>query len=191
MMQLPQIRMQSQMAHISIQQVNGKQSIEQPRASMSIQQPKADMTINRTPSKLQIDQTQAWEDMNLMHIFKRIEKFANEGMQGAKEGTARRVSQGDALMRIEDKGNPIASQAIQNGFDHMKRLGIKFIPSMSAVKINYQPSEVSIDVQVNKPIIKAEQNKPVIQYNPGNVEIAMKNYQSLEIDFVNLFQKTV
>ncbi|WP_404454302.1 DUF6470 family protein [Virgibacillus necropolis] len=186
-MQLPQIRMQSQMAHINIQQTSGKQRIRQPEASLSIQQPKAEMTISTTPSKLDINQTQAWEDMNIMHISKRIEKFANEGIQAANEGTARRVRQGDALMRIENKGNPIVGQAIQNAFDGMKKIGIKFIPSMSAVKINYQPAEVNINVNINKPIIKAEPHKPQIQFIPGSVDVSMQNYQSLEIDFVNLF----
>ncbi|ASN04727.1 DUF6470 family protein [Virgibacillus necropolis] len=186
-MQLPQIRMQSQMAHISIQQTSGKQTIQQSEATLSIQQPKAEIKIQTTPSKLQIDQKKAWEDMNLLHVFKRIEKFANEGLQGANKGTARRVQQGDALMRIENKGNPIASQAIQNSFDQMKQLGIKFIPSASAVKINYQPSDVTVDVQTNKPIIQAEENQPVHTYLPRSVEIGMKNYQSLEIDFENLF----
>ncbi|WP_430790961.1 DUF6470 family protein [Virgibacillus flavescens] len=190
-MQLPQIRMQSQMAAISIQQVSGQQKIQQPEASLSIQQPKAEMTMKTTPSKLQIDQTRAWEDMNILHVFKSIEKFANEGMQGAKEGTARRVQQGDSLMRIENKGNPIPGQAVQNAFDQMKQIGIKFIPSMSAVKINYQPSDVTINVKANKPIIEAQANRPDIQYSPGEVNIGIKNYQSLEIDFENLFQKSV
>lgn len=190
-MQLPQIRMQSQMAHIRIHQTSGKQKIRQPEASLSIQQPKAQMTIKTTPSKLDIDQSQAWEDMNLMHVFKLIKKFANEGLQGASQGTARRVQQGDALMRIENKGNPIANQAAQNGFDQMKKLGIKFIPSMFAVKIDYQPAKVNIDVKANKPIIHAEAHKPNIQFQQGAVTIGMKNYQSLEIDFENLFSKTV
>lgn len=190
-MQLPQIRMNSQMAHIRIHQTPGKLEIRQPEASLSIEQPKAQMTIRTTPSKLDIDQSQAWEDMNLMHVFKLIKKFANEGIQGANEGTARRVQQGDALMRIENKGNPIASQASQNGFDQMKKLGIKFIPSMSAVKVNYQPAKVNIDVKANKPMIHAEAHKPEIQFQQGAVDIGMRNHQSLEIDFINLFSKTI
>lgn len=190
-MQLPQIRMQSQMAHISIHQSSGKQEIRQPKASLSIQQPQSDLKMKTTPSKLDIDQSKAWEDMNLMHVFKLIKKFADEGTQGVHEGTARRVQQGDALMEIENQGNPIASQAVQNGFDQMKQLGIKFIPSMFAVKINYQPAEVNIDVTRNKPIIKADANKPEIEFNQGTVDVGMKNYQSLEIDFENLFSKTV
>ncbi|WP_308418970.1 DUF6470 family protein [Virgibacillus oceani] len=179
--------MTSQKAMIAIQQTPGRQEIQQPRAELSIQQPKAEISMSTTPSKLRIDQTQAWEDMNLMHIFKRIEKFANDGHQGLMEGIARRVRQGDELMKIENKGNPIAGQAIENGFDQMKSLGIKFIPSMDAVKIHYQPSDLKIDVKVNKPRIEAEAHKPLHEYHRGNVSISMKQFSNLDINFANLY----
>ncbi|WP_099159878.1 DUF6470 family protein [Virgibacillus ndiopensis] len=190
-MQLPQIRMSSQMAQITIQQTPGHQEIQQPEADLSIQQPKAEISMKTTPSKLRIDQTQAWEDMNLMHISKRIEKFASDGRQRLLEGIGRRARQGNELMEIENKGNPIASQAIENGYDGMKKLGITFIPSQFAVKINYQPSDLQIDVKVNKPIIDAEPHRPIHKYEPSNVNIGMKQYQDLQIDFVHLFSESI
>lgn len=190
-LQLPQIRMESQMARIQIQQMPRKQEIQQPKAQISIQQPKAEVTMKTTPSKLSIDQTQAWEDMGLMHISKRIEKFANDGRQGLLEGIARRVQQGADLMKIENNGNPIVSQATTNAHDQMKQLGIKFIPSHFAVKIDYQPSEVQIDVKVNQPIINNKPQKPVINYQPGEVSTSMQQYQDLQIDFINLFSESI
>ncbi|MFC4557524.1 DUF6470 family protein [Virgibacillus kekensis] len=190
-MRLPQIRMESQIARIQIQQTDGRQEIQQPKAQQSIRQPEAEITMKTTPSKLDIDQTKAWEDMNLMHIFKRIEKFANDGRQGAFEGIARRVQQGAQLMKIENGGNPIASQAVTNAYDEMKRLGIKFIPSPFAVKINYQPSELKINVNVNPPEIETRPQRPIHSYTPGDVTTNMKNYQDLKIDFVNLFSESV
>lgn len=183
-MHFPQIRMQSQMAQIQMKQTNGKQEIRQPKADLSIQQPQAQMSIRTTPSKLQIDQTKAWEDMDLMSILRRNDKFAQEGLNGSLEGVGRRASQGRELMEIEKDGNPIASQAIRNGHTSMKSLGIKFIPSHFAVKTSYQPSEVQIDVQTNKPIIEATPRRPEHHYERGSVEISMKQYQSLVIDFV-------
>ncbi|MFD1038882.1 DUF6470 family protein [Virgibacillus byunsanensis] len=190
-MQLPQIRMNSQMAQIQIQQTNGKQYIKQPKADLFIQQPQADISINTTPSRLTIDQTQAWEDMGLMHISKRIKQFANEGKQGLFEGIARKAQQGNELMEIENQGSPIPRQAAQNSFEGMKSLAIEFIPSHFAVKTSFQPSEVDINVKVNKPIIEARVNKPTHQYEKGAVDTSMKQYQSLEIDVVNLFTESV
>ncbi|MEN2768735.1 DUF6470 family protein [Ornithinibacillus xuwenensis] len=183
-MEIPQIRIQSQMAKINISTQSGKQEIRQPKADLSIQQPRAEITMKTTPSKLSIDQTQAWEDMNIRSIERFNEKVAQEAKQAALEGMGRRASQGTELMKIENKGNPLISQAFTNAHDPMRALGIKFIPSVFAVKINYQPSDVQIDVKANKPIIDATVNKPEVNYIPGSVDISMAQYQDLEIDFV-------
>jgi hypothetical protein len=186
-MNIPQIRMQSQMAQIEISQTPAKQSIRQPKAEMSIQQPAASLSIQTTPSRLQIDQTQAWEDMNLMHITRRNEKFAEEGLRAVQEGVAKKAVQGKELMMIEKEGNPIVAQAVTNSQKPKKQLAITFIPSPFSVKINYQPSEVNIEVQTNKPVIEVQRNNPEIQYEPGSVDIRMKQFQDLNIDFVNLY----
>lgn len=187
LMQVPQIRIQSKMAQIHIETTDARIQITQPQAELHIQQPKAQVSIRTTPGKLEIDQTQAWEDMNLMHISKRNKKFAQEGKNALMQGVARRAQEGDQLMKIEHGGNPIVSQAMQNSQDTMKSLGIQFIPSSFSVKTNYQPAEVHIGVQTNQPIIEARAKKPEISYEPGTVDTSLKQRQSLEISFTNLF----
>lgn len=73
----------------------------------------------------------------------------------------------------------------------MKSLGLQFIPSRFAVKTAYQPSTLQIDVKQHKPVIDVEPHKPIHQYERGSVSIDMKNYQSLDIDFVHLFPDPV
>lgn len=190
-MQMPQIQMQSQMAQITIEQSAGKQEIRQPKADLSIQQPTSDVSIQTTPSRLTIDQTQAWEDVNLMSTARLIEKSSQEGQSGLFEGMSRRAEQGSELMKIEAGGDAIVQQAIVNGHNQMKMIGMKYIPSHFAVKINYQPSEVHIDAQANRPIIEARANSPEHTYDPGMVDIRIKNYQQLDIDFTNLFSESI
>ncbi|MGJ9457625.1 DUF6470 family protein [Oceanobacillus sp. CF4.6] len=186
MVKLPQIRLQSQMAQIQIQTTEGKQQIYQPQAELTIQQPKAELSIRTTPGKLKIDQTQAWEDMNLMHISKRNQRFAQEGENALMQGIARRARQGNELMKIENGGNPFVSQALQNGHESMKSLAIQFIPTHFSVKTSYQPAKVHIEVQTNKPVIDATVRKPEFSYQPGKVETNVKQQQNLEISFTNL-----
>ncbi|MBP1971169.1 hypothetical protein J2Z83_003308 [Virgibacillus natechei] len=186
-MQVPQIRMESQLAQIQIQHTPSNQQISQPEAELSIQQPQAELSMNTTPSKLQIDQTKAWEDMNVMHIFKWNAKNSQAAQSDWLNGLERRTQQGAELMKIESDGAPISNQAVTNAFDDKRALGIDFIPSPFAVETNYQPSTVQIDVQTYKPIINAEARSPVHQYEPGSVETSMKQYQHLEIDVINLF----
>ncbi len=182
----PQIRMQSTNALIEINTSKGSFDIQQPKADLSIEQPKAEMTIDRTPSNLSIDQIKAREDVDLKSARKRIEEAAQLGKRAVLEGIARRVSDGDELMRIENKGNPIPAQAKRNSEGPEKKFGIGWIPSAGSVEIDYTPGKVDINWKRNKPIIESSQNKPIINYNPAQVEIKLKQYNSLKIDFENL-----
>ncbi|MGG3738358.1 DUF6470 family protein [Aeribacillus pallidus] len=185
-MNLPQIRLESTFAKIAIVTTPPVQEIEQPPADLDLQQPPAEMKIETTPAKLTIDQTKAWEDMDLKHIFRRIEEFAQQGYEDWLEGMARLSRQGDELMRIEDGGNPLAEQAKENSEDPMYELNVGWVPSHFSVKTNYEPAKVHIDVKVNKPINNTKINKPMIHYTPGKVTIDLPQRNSLKIDFVNL-----
>lgn len=190
-MQLPQIRMQSQMAKIEITQLPGKINIEQRKADVSIEQPHAEVTIRSTPGKLTIDQSQAWEDMNLMSTPRLIETKGQEAYAIASEGTGRRAEQGDQIMKIENDGEPLINQAIINGHDQMKFIGIKYIPSPFSVNIQYEPGELHLSAQANKPVIHVQANKPELTYDHGSIAIGIRQYAELDINFINLFSETI
>jgi hypothetical protein len=185
-MQLPQIRLQSTFAQTEINTYEDKLEIKQPKAELNIQQPLAELDINRTPSKLTIDQTKAREDMDLKNITKRIEEFAQQGYQDWLSGIARVSQDGDELMMIENGGHSIADQAKRNTESPMLDFNIGWIPSAGGVRIGYDPGKVDINWKVNKPIIESRINKPILNYTPGKVEVSIKEYPSLKIDFENL-----
>src|SRR5690625_4931669 len=107
-MKIPQIRMESQMGRIRIEQTPAKLDIRQPHAKQSIEQPKAEINITTTPGKLTIDQSQAWEERNLMNTLRLTEINAQESIRALQEGVARRAEQGAQLVKIEQGGNVIA-----------------------------------------------------------------------------------
>ncbi|MFZ3590384.1 DUF6470 family protein [Bacillus sp. DJP31] len=185
-MQIPQIRLQSTFAQIGLKTNNATLSIEQHPANLSIEQPKADMKITTEPSRLSIDQTKAREDVDLKSIFKRVEEAASLGYNSFLEGVARRSSEGDQLMMIENGGNAIALIAEQNGRSKEYDFNIGWVPSAGSVKIQFTPAKVNIDVQQKKPIIQVQTNKPNMNYSPGNVEVSLTNKNNLDIDFANL-----
>lgn len=188
-MNIPQIRLQSISAQIGIHTTKGQQIIEQKQADVSIQQPKADLTIETTPSQLTIDQTEAWADMDLKHISRRIDEAAQRGYQDWLKGIERRMHEGRQLRRIQDGGNAIAAIAKQRTTKPIQPANIDFIPKPGSVKFDYQPSKANIDVKINKPIIDIRANKPLINYEPGNVDIELERKNSLTIDFVNTESK--
>jgi hypothetical protein len=182
-MNVPHIRLQSISAQISIHTTKGQQTIEQPKAELSIEQPKAELSIETTQSNLSIDQTEAWADMDLKHISRRIREAAQQGHQDVMAGIARRAEEGDQLKRIEDGGNPLSDIAKKRSQKPIYPFNIGFIPSAGSVKIQYEPAKVKIEVTPNKPNIEASQNKPIIDYQPGTVEVNLERRNELHIDF--------
>lgn len=185
-MQMPQVRLQSQQAKISLNTTDATVNIQQPKAEQSIHQPQAEITMHTTASKLTIDQTQAWNDMDLKSVFKRTEDFAELGKKSYLEGITRRVQEGKEMMQIENGGNPIATQAKQIDERKLKDFAMGWIPSRFAVKINYQPSKLDIDVKINRPEIKNTPQQTQFDYQSGQVDTGISQYQSLKVDFENL-----
>ncbi|MFS0783689.1 DUF6470 family protein [Bacillus sp. 1P06AnD] len=184
-MRVPQIRLESQPALISLKTNNAVANIEQPGANIDIEQPKAEMDIERTPSRLTIDQTAAWEAMDLKSSRRRTEEYAADGEQALLDGMARRAQDGDELMQIEYGGDPIAEQAKRNSEQPEKQFNLGFIPPMFSVKLDYDPGKVEVNWQTHKPNINSHANKPVVEYQRGNVDVGMLQKNSLTVDFVS------
>jgi Family of unknown function (DUF6470) len=155
-------------------------------AEVAIKQPKAELQIEAIPGKLTIDQTQAWEDMDLKNVLKRIEEFAQNGYQDWLAGMGRMSSEGDDLMRVENDGNPIADHAKMNSESPIYEFNIGFVPSHFCVKTNYQPGDLKIDWKTHKPEIEVKLNKPHHEYTPGVVRGEMKKWPSLKIEVIGL-----
>lgn len=185
-MNVPQIRLQSTSASLSIRTTPGRMDIEQPPAELDIQQPQAKMEIERKPSKLTIDQTEARADMDLKSVRRRIEEYSQQGYEDWLAGLARVAQDGDELMMIENGGDAIAAQAKRNSEDPMYEFNIGWIPSAGSVKISYDPGSVKVNIEPQKVVNHSRPQKPNIQYSPAQVDVSLKRYADLQIDFANL-----
>lgn len=182
-MQIPTIHMTSQMGRIAIEQNEGTIEITQPNAEIHIKQPSADMSIHTRKGHLTIDQTQAWEETNLMSPIRFNKKHAQTSKQKALEGIQRRAQQGAQLIDIHLNGNVVAQQAVQNGYRTYKTPNLTYIPSPLAVKTHYEKGEVTTRVHVQEPIIDVQVNKPMMHYRRGHVQISMDQHPTLAIHF--------
>ncbi|WNF22615.1 DUF6470 family protein [Mesobacillus jeotgali] len=185
-MQVPQIRVETVRGQIEIKTYNAILEIEQPNNELSIEQPPALLEMKRTPSKLSINQTKAREDVDLKSISRRIEEAADQGYRDVLSGIERLSQDGDELMMIERGGNAIPEQAKRNSESPVFEFNIGWVPSAGSVKIDYSPGRLVINWRVRKPIINSQYKSIESTYKPGNVEINMKSYPSIKIDFKNL-----
>ncbi|WP_112181905.1 MULTISPECIES: DUF6470 family protein [Paraliobacillus] len=190
-MDFPQIRLQTRAAQISIQHTEGQQQIRQPKAQQTIQQPKGDLKINTTPSRLSIDQSEAWADLGFKSVKRMTREQAQEGKQAVFAAISRRIQQGEELMKIENGGNPISKQAVDNSQDPPKQFNIGWIPSAGSVKTSYQPAKVNIQYTAQKANIQTQAQKPTTNYQPGAVDVSLAQKNQLDIDFDNLKYKGI
>lgn len=186
-MKLPQIRLESEVGRIAVYMTQGKHSMHHVQPQLEIEQPPAELEIERTPAKLTIDQTKAWEDMNLKHVFRLIEDHTARAQEEYRKGVARRVDEGEEMLKIEhQKGNPFAQIAARNIARPEGTSNITFIPSFNSVKMSYEKAKLDYHWKVHQPRFEAKYEAPVIEYEPGEVTVELVQKPSLKIDFVNL-----
>jgi hypothetical protein len=181
-MNFPQIQIESIHSKIGIIIDKPIQKLEQKSAEISTKQNPAEMTIERDPGKLTIDQTLARENMDLKSIFKRNDENVGLSKQKVMEYINKTVQEGNELMKIENKGQPIIDQA-KRSLERITVFNTGNTPSQFSVKIDYNPSKINIDWKVNIPDIQVQVNQPMHDYTPGEVNVFMEQYPSVNIDF--------
>jgi hypothetical protein len=181
-MNIPRIQIESLHGKIGISIDKPIQKLEQKSAEISIEQKPAEMTIERDPGTLTIDQTLARENLDLKSIFKRNDENAVQSKQKVMEYISKTVQEGNELMKIENKGQPIIDQA-KRRLERITAFNTGNTPSQFSVKIDYTPTNINIDWKVSKPNIRVQANQPIHEYTPGKVNVLMEQYPSINIDF--------
>ncbi|SDJ22334.1 DUF6470 family protein [Salimicrobium halophilum] len=181
-MQMPRLQISTTDARVGIQTRNAELTYQQPKAEVSIRQPKADVSIRQPDGELRIDQSKARSNLHLKSSAERSRQTEQFGEQKAMEGSARRAREGDELMRIENGGNLIASQAKRNyGYEIDYQMGNT--PVHELVNIDYTAREAEINIQKNDPQINITPRYPQYSYQPGGVNISLLQEPSITIDW--------
>jgi len=171
-------------AILGIQRTPSNHSIEQPQAEWNGSLTLPIIHVEGTVSRVTIDQEDAFNESGL----KNNEAFRQDSiafaLQKMAEGTSRRASQGDALAKINEGGDPIPDQALQNAYDQfLHEFGMVTMPR-SGAKIDV--IEGTLDIQVIEGEINGEfeTHKPIIDYQPSKVERYMEQYNSISITYL-------
>lgn len=138
-------------------------------AQVNIEQPAAILEMSSKAAKLLIDQSQAWRDMGLLTPMEAGDQAAQQGLQDAAAGTARRAREGDQMMQISGGQNQLQAIAENIAQPPQPGLGIKWIPSVNAVKTTYVPGKLDINITPQKPRFDVRIGDVSGQFTPGNV----------------------
>lgn len=181
-MQIPKLQIQTTPAKLALQIDKPVQQIEQPKADQQIEQPAAILEMSTTKPQLSLDTTENRADLDLKSTIRRNKENAQYGMQQVSEGTARRASEGQQLMKIEN-GASIADIAKQNTVKDPAPIGIRFVGDRMKVQMSFSPGSLNINATPQKPVHNVQINKPIHNYTQGKVTGVMEQYNSIEIDW--------
>lgn len=182
MVRIPQLTMQATFAQLSIIVERGYMHMRQPQADMSLEQPQPQVEMKTTPPRLTIDQTEARADVDLKHIFRRIEEAAQEGYAAWLSYLETTAIQGDEFMRIEQGGDVLAMQAEANSERPPFDYNVGLVPRPFSVKVNVELGRIDINWQTSGARIHIEPRPVQIDYKPNVVHIDLARHNELRID---------
>lgn len=182
-MNLPQLHINQSSAQIGIKQSLSTIQLRQPMADLQLRQPQPEIKISRTDSKLEIDQTEAFADANLKSPIRVANEWIAKAKQTALQSIAKKVKEGDRLMQIENQKESVIPQiGKEKSIGTVQQFGLGYMPSSPfQVKFDYTPSELRLDANVQKAEVNAKINEPMIKINPGNVDVYVKQKNTIQI----------
>ncbi|MFZ5968976.1 MAG: DUF6470 family protein [Bacillota bacterium] len=177
------LRISSTPALIGVKTNWGKLEMKQPAADMDIQIQKPSLEIRSEQIKVQIDQSQCFSEAGLKGIDDFMKERVGVSKKGFQKGLAKIVRQGNEMMQIDTGINVIAKQAKESMFEDKAQLTLVSMPK-SRPKIDFMGGTVDIQVVEGAVDVNVQVNKPVGNYIPGNVDIYLKQKNSLNIEYV-------
>lgn len=183
---------------LNIQQTYGQIGIDIQPAELSIQQPKATMEItidkldlgaHTEPLQVHIDQSECWAERGLKPFQMLNKELAQRSYQDGIEDIGKIAEDGDRMAAIENGGNPIADIAAEITNPPPDEYNIAMIPT-SRPKIEFTGGVVHFNVKPAKVNIDTHPNKPIIEATSPEVNISMKVWPQVIIEYTgppNLF----
>jgi len=146
---MPQITINQIFTRIGMDIRKPEHSIKQTKPETTIEQGKGKQQINQENVKVNIDNYPARYDLGYRNTKDFMKDFAQKGKQTGLSQIKKYASQGDQLMRIENNGKPLASQAKQESKSAEKEIvlrwkrGPKISIKENQLDINYKPQKVN------------------------------------------------
>ncbi|MCK8816031.1 DUF6470 family protein [Natroniella sulfidigena] len=169
---------------LALEQRPAQLEIEQPKADFEIEQSSSQIEINSEPVEIDIDYTAPQEDMDIYSPRAFGEKIAQEGLNAGMEGTAKYARQGYELAQIEDGGDALVRQAVENsGINDEKEV---VLSPKRPIDINVRPDSQEINVQPAQFNLKTRPNWPRIDATYPRVDIYLAQQPELNIRVVDL-----
>ncbi|WP_026672373.1 DUF6470 family protein [Alkalihalobacterium bogoriense] len=185
-MTVPYLDISTKDAKIGLKSYTPPMKITQESANMNIKGNAVEnISISRTASQLFIDQTEAFADAGLKSPLRKATEHAQQTTSKIYEYMAKKMRDGDAMMKIENGSNVIPRLAVEHGkiFD----FDFKYtqVPKgTEKVKFSYIPSDLNIYHSPNRFDIQVKTNKPKYQVADWKTGVYLKQKESISFSVV-------
>ncbi|MGB4439923.1 MAG: DUF6470 family protein [Sedimentibacter sp.] len=151
-------------------------------ATFEVTRKKGGLQMQMKPTRLNIDTVETRYSAGIKSAMRSVEDSAQKGIQAAYEATARYAEEGNLMLDINFMDNPIPEIALRKFFSDVD-FNIGFIPSVKP-DISWEPGELSINFEMDKLDFDWNIERPKINFIPGSIEFIIKEYPSVEINYV-------
>lgn len=184
-MNTPRINITPLNSNLYINKTDAKMHIRGQDASMQIHKTGDYFQINKRDAKLNINNYGPDKQLHRKKIMDMTAEIAQEGQIGASKGVSRFVSDGQAMMKIENKGNVIPLISKKNSEQGSKsELNISYFPA-EPIQINVSEARVEVNHQASKIEVESHKNLQ-IDAERGNVQVNVDRYPKVIIDVEGL-----
>ncbi len=176
---IPQIQIIQQPTILGMDSSRAELSIRQPRGELYIETSRAKMDMQQPRPELEINQHEAWRAYNGGTALEMNRQIYSELPALFLEGLAKRVEQGNRLANFHLQGNSIAEVYGQD-WQRDPFVEYRAPASYDNVSIHVTPHRPEINIEPVEPEISARMHQPEIEYHPGNLNVYVKQYASIQ-----------
>jgi len=151
-------------------------------ATFEVTREKGEFQMQMKPTKLNIDTVETRYSLGMKSAMRSVEDSAQKGIQAAYEATARYAEEGNLMLDIDFMDNPIPEIALRKFFSDVD-FNTAFFPSVKP-DISCEVGELSINFEMDKLDFDWNVERPEIKFIPGSIEFIIKEYPSVEINYV-------
>jgi len=158
--------------------------MRQSRAAWEQKSQKVEMVLEREPVQVLIDQSRCFAECGIRNTGEIIEEAAQLGRERVLEYTGQMAEEGDCLARIEEQRPVIAELAEERmARANDDEWNIAFVPQ-SRPEFEVRGS-LKLDWRVLKGWSEFTPQYPQISYQPGQLEIYMRQYGKIEFRYLD------
>ncbi|MBN1467476.1 MAG: hypothetical protein JXM74_01385 [Fusobacteriaceae bacterium] len=170
-------------SNILIDKTEPQMEISGQQAQMTLEKQEGNFKIHQKADTLEINSYNAFKQLNSYRPQDLMVKMKQKAEQETSKGISRYVTDGEAMMKIENKGNPIAKIAEDHGYINSNTsLNIEHFPK-EPVEINVKEGyfQVESNPDVITPVVQKNLN---IQVEPGGVYTTVDKIPKVNIEVV-------